>query len=66
VREASKKLALMQKDQFEKTLPIFKIGDEAQAKSVFPDMDEAIKKSSIVIQRHSMNIKGKEYLQMDT
>lgn len=61
VREASKKLALMQKDQFEKTLPIFKIGDEAQAKSVFPDMDEAIKKSSIVIQRHSMNIKGKEY-----
>jgi len=61
VRETSKRLALMQKDQFEKTLPIFKIGDDAQAKSVFPDMDEAIKKSSIVIQRHSMNIKGKEY-----
>ncbi|MEO8146308.1 MAG: tetratricopeptide repeat protein [Bacteroidia bacterium] len=61
VKEASKRLATTQKDQYERTLSIFKIGDEAQAKSVYPDMDEAIKKSSIVITRHSMYIKGKEY-----
>jgi tetratricopeptide (TPR) repeat protein len=61
VKASAKSLYAMQKDQYEKTLPIFKIGTDAQAKSVYPDMDEAIKKFSIAIQRNSMNIKGKEY-----
>lgn len=61
VKASAKTLYANQKDQYEKTLPVFKIGTDAQAKSVYPDMDEAIKKFSIAIQRHSMNIKGKEY-----
>lgn len=61
VQEVAKKLATAQPDKFERTLSIFKLGDDNQAKANYPDLDEAIKKSSIVIQKHSIKIKGKEY-----
>jgi len=46
-------------DKYDRVLSIFKYGDLAQAKGVFPDMDEAIKKVSIAITRNSMVVKGK-------
>lgn len=49
-----------QQDQYDRILPIFKYGDANAAKSVFPDLDEAIKKVSIAITRHSMNVKSKK------
>lgn len=61
VNIGAKALANSHKDRYDRTLTIFKYGDDQQAKSVFPDMDEAIKKSSIVIQRHSIYVKRKEH-----
>lgn len=60
VKEGQKTLAASVEDRYDRLLTIFKYGDEGKAKAIFPDMDEAIKKTSIVIQRHSMFIGGKE------
>lgn len=60
VKLGAKSLAESQIDQYDRILPIFKYGDPQLAKGVFPDMDEAIKKVSLVIQRHSMDIDGEE------
>ena len=49
------------KDNYRELLPLFILGDEEMAKSVATEMDVTIKKSSRVIQFHSMDIKGKEY-----
>ncbi len=61
IREGVKTLEKEQKDDFEKILPIYPIGTAQSATSVFPKMDRAIEKASLVITRHSMLIKGKEY-----
>ncbi|MBK8846359.1 MAG: tetratricopeptide repeat protein [Bacteroidetes bacterium] len=50
-----------QADKFERVLDIYKFGDANGAKANFPDLDESIKKTSLVIQRHSIKIKGKEH-----
>jgi tetratricopeptide (TPR) repeat protein len=57
----AKTLADAHKDRYDRILSIFKYADEQAAKAVFPDMDEAIKKSSVVIQRHSIYVKRKEH-----
>ncbi len=61
MNNGAKSLAEGQKDRYDRTLSIFRYSDEQSAKSVFPDMDEAIKKSSVVIQRHSIYVKRKEH-----
>ncbi|MDQ3051465.1 MAG: tetratricopeptide repeat protein [Bacteroidota bacterium] len=60
VKEGAKTLYTGQVDRYDRILSVFKYGTEDQAKAIFPEMDEAIKKVSIVIQRHSMEIDGKE------
>ncbi len=60
VKAGARQLAEAHVDRYDRLLTVFRYGDEAQAKSVYPDMDEAIKKASIVIQRHSMVFDGKE------
>ena len=60
VKEGAKQLFDGQKDQYDRILSIFKYGDKNSAKAVNPTMDEAIKKVSLVIQRHSMDIEGTE------
>ena len=60
VRQASATLAESHEDKYDRTLSIFKIGDLNKAKAVFPDLDEAIKKASIAISRHSMDVKGRK------
>ena len=42
-------------------LPVFQTGDLKKSNKTHSYMDKAIKKGSIVIQRHSMKIKGKEH-----
>lgn len=49
------------KDDYTKILPVFVYGDENTAKSAYPQMDNAIKKASKSVQRHSMYIKEVEY-----
>ncbi len=49
------------KDDFSDIIPVFKTGELSKSKTSHPYMNKAIEKGSIVIQRHSINIKGKEY-----
>ncbi len=49
------------KDNFEEILSIYPLGSKQDAQSVYPQMDRAIEKASVVIKKHSMLIKGKEY-----
>ncbi|MGE0635491.1 MAG: tetratricopeptide repeat protein [Bacteroidia bacterium] len=48
-------------DDYDKILEIFQTGAPEQASSINPNADKAIKKASLMISRHSMLIKGKEY-----
>lgn len=59
--EVAKRVFDGQADKFERVLDIYKFGDANGAKANFPDLDESIKKTSLVIQRHSIKIKGKEH-----
>jgi tetratricopeptide (TPR) repeat protein len=60
MKQGAATLAEAHEDKYDRVLSVFKIGDLNKAKAVFPDMDEAIKKASIAISRHSMNVKGKK------
>lgn len=59
VKQGAQTLADAHEDNYSRVLSIFKYGDVAKAKGVFPDMDEAIKKASVAIQRHSIYAKSK-------
>ncbi|MBK8498613.1 MAG: hypothetical protein IPL52_07300 [Flavobacteriales bacterium] len=47
-------------DNFDEVLPLFVYGTEAEAKAAIPDLEKCIDKCSLVIERHSMQIEGKE------
>lgn len=47
-------------DNFDEVLPMFVYGTEEEAKAAVPDLEKCIDKCSLVIERHSMNIEGKE------
>ncbi|MCC6540956.1 MAG: tetratricopeptide repeat protein, partial [Flavobacteriales bacterium] len=47
-------------DDYDQVLPIFVYGSAEQAKTATPDLEKCIDKCSLVIERHSMNIEGKE------
>ena len=59
-KQAALTLAEMHEDKYDRLLTVFQIGDLNKAKSVFGDLDEAIKKASIAISRHTMMVKGKK------
>jgi tetratricopeptide (TPR) repeat protein len=48
-------------DKYDRILPVFKFGTVEQSKSIYPQMDKAIKKAETVVTKHSMLIKGKQY-----
>ncbi|MBK9765132.1 MAG: tetratricopeptide repeat protein [Flavobacteriales bacterium] len=47
-------------DNYDEVLPLFIYGTPDQAKSATPELEKCIDKCSLVIERHSMNIGGKE------
>jgi tetratricopeptide (TPR) repeat protein len=47
-------------DNYDEVLPLFVYGTEAQARSAVPALEICIEKASLVIERHSMDIKGDE------
>ena len=61
IKRGIKKLEESFVDDYTIILPVFKTGDLKKSKNTHSYMDKAIKKGSIVIQKHSMKIKGKEY-----
>jgi len=48
-------------DKYDRILSVFKYADDEQAKMIFSPMDDAIKKISISIEKHSITLKGVEY-----
>ena len=48
-------------DKYDRVLSVFRFADDEKAKAVFSIMDVVIKKASAAIQRHSMEIGGKEH-----
>ena len=50
------------KDDYTAILPVYKLGNKEEAMTVFPQMDRAIEKGVKGIKKHSMNIRGKEYV----
>ena len=61
IRSGIRKLHSGNEDDFTTIIRVFPTGDLKKTKKIHPYMDRAIKKGSIVIQRHSIKIKGKEY-----
>ncbi len=47
-------------DNFDEVLPLFVYGTEEEAKAKVPELEKCIDKCSLVIERHSMDIKGEE------
>jgi len=62
LNEGRAELIKKNKDDFTKVLPVFELGTKSDAQSVYNFMDRAIEKASIIIQRHSIFIKGKEHI----
>lgn len=60
-RQGVKRLAEQHQDNFDDVLSIYRYGNEAQAGGISNFMDVAYQKSSLVIRRHSMFIRGVEY-----
>ena len=61
IKYGIKKISDSYEDDFSTVLPVFRTGDLKKSKSTLPYMDKAIQKGSIVIQKHSIKIRGKEY-----
>ena len=60
VKQGAATLAASHEDKYDHVLSVFKNGNVNKAKAIFPDMDEAIKKASIAIQRHTIYAKSKK------
>lgn len=57
IKEMVKKIEKANKDDFSKILPLFIYTDNTTSKNFYSDCDKSIKKSSIVIQRHTITEK---------
>lgn len=57
IKEGVFKIEGNNKDNYEKLLPVYIIPSNEAAKTTFPEFDKAIKKSSLVIQRHTIKDK---------
>ena len=61
LKEGVKKLHSGHIDDYTSVIPVFPTGDLKKAKKTSLYMDKTIQKGSVVIQRHSIKIKGREY-----
>ena len=62
MKEAEKAYAKLSKDNFTATLPIYNYPDKSELGPCLSHLDRTIEKSSKAIHKHSMMIKGKEYV----
>ncbi len=60
IKEGVFKIKTDFKEDYEFTLPVYQYPTPENVKSYFPEMDKATKKSSIVIQRHTITDKNKK------
>ena len=61
MKQTEENLWLGRDDNYLEVLPVYVLPDEETQKSLYPSMDKIIDKCSTVIDRHSMEIKKKEY-----
>jgi tetratricopeptide (TPR) repeat protein len=61
IKAGVKKLQANHTDDYTTTISVFSTGDLKKEQKSKSYMDKAIQKGSVVIQRHSIKIKGKEY-----
>lgn len=61
IKEAEAMLREAHQDNFYKIIPVYQTGTLDDSKTILPLSDKAIKKASVVIAKHSMMIRGKEY-----
>ncbi|MBN1340909.1 MAG: tetratricopeptide repeat protein, partial [Bacteroidales bacterium] len=61
-RQGVRQLNSTVQDNYNKILPVFNYGTDAEAQGLNSQMDRAIEKASINIQRHSMYFNRKEYV----
>ena len=61
IKEAEAMLKAAHRDNYYKVISVYPTGTLEDSKTILPLSDKAIKKGSVVIARHSMMIKGKEY-----
>ncbi|CAN5411825.1 hypothetical protein BH10BAC1_BH10BAC1_07520 [soil metagenome] len=57
IKETVKKVEKANKDDFSKIIPLFIYTNNTSAKNFYSDFDKSIKKSSVVIQRHTITNK---------
>lgn len=62
MKEGVAKLEKSHSDDYEEILDVFQVGTSESAKSVYAQMDRGIEKASLTIAKHSMLIKGREYV----
>jgi len=62
LKEGVTELGKKNKDDYSKILPVFELGTKADAQSVYNLLDRSLEKGSIVVQKHSIFIKGVEYI----
>lgn len=61
IKEAEAMLKTAHRDNYYKIIPVYPTGTLEDSKTILPLSDKAIKKASVVIAKHSMMIRGKEY-----
>ena len=62
MKDAEREYAKLSKDNFTATLPIYNYPDKSELGPCLSHLDRTIEKSSKAIHKHSMLIKGKEYV----
>ncbi len=62
MKDAEKEYAKLSKDNYTVTLPIYNYPDKTELGPCLSHLDRTIEKSSKAIHKHSMMIKGKEYV----
>ena len=60
-KDGINRLSELHNDNYEQILSIFRYGTEQDASSISGNMDVVYEKASLVIRRHSMNIRGNEH-----
>ena len=61
LKEAISKLEKTHQEDYNNLLPTAILGDQKQAQKIYPQLNRTIDKASLVIERHSMEIRGKEF-----
>jgi len=64
INQAVDKITESHKDDYDKPLPVFVYGEEADAQKALAELERAIEKSTKVIQRHRMEVSGRESKKM--